>query len=300
MSPELRALLDRYQGVVTRAEAGQVVPPWVFATARRAGDLRRLLPGVYADAALADSTTTRREAALRYLDGRGALSHTTALEVWGLWDCQPSDHIHVTVPVDVRLRPGRIVMVHRRAGFENGPPHMVARDGVPVTRLEQTLVDAWPLMPEADRYKPMIRAVNDRLTTAERLAGALEDTPRLSDRAACRGLLARLASGCRSALEIWGHDHVFTGSDLPPLQRQVRVQVGGRTLYLDVYAEAERVDFELDGAASHGSPAQREVDLRRDALLATAGILVVRFSHQRLRLDTAAVRREIRAILEAR
>lgn len=197
------------------------------------------------------------------------MSHTTALEVWGLHKCEPAEPVHATVPAGVRLRPARLVVVHRRVGLVIEPPQVLVRDGVPVTRLEQTLVDAWPLLPEAERYAPMIRAVNDRQTTAERLVEALECTPRLADRAACRGLLARLASGCRSALEIWGHDHVFTGSDLPPFQRQVRVQVDGRTYYLDVYAEAERVDFELDGAASHGSPAQREADLRRDALLAT-------------------------------
>ncbi|MEH1126095.1 DUF559 domain-containing protein [Micromonospora sp. CPCC 206061] len=300
MNAELRALLECYRGVVTRTEACQVVPPWTLESARRAGELRRLLPGVYADTALADETRTRREAALRYIDGRGALSHTTALDVWRLHESEPAEPIHVTVPVDVRLRPGRLVVVHRRAGFKIGPPHVVAREGLPVTRLERSLVDAWPLLPEADRCASMIRAVNDRLTTPERLAEALALAPRFADRAACHGLLDRLVSGCRSVLEVWGHDHVFTGSDLPPFQRQVRVQVGGRTYYLDVYAEAQRVDFELDGAASHGSPAQRDADLRRDALLATAGILVVRFSHQRLRNDTAAVRREIRAILETR
>lgn len=40
------------------------------------------------------------------------------------------------------------------------------------------------------------------------------------------------------------------------------------TMYLDGYAERERVDFELDGATAHGDPRQREIDLRRAEVLA--------------------------------
>jgi len=71
-------------------------------------------------------------------------------------------------------------------------------------------------------------------------------------------------------------------------------------MYLDLYAEEERVDVELDGAGVHGDPRQREIDLRRDALLATVGVLVVRFSHRRLVQEAGAVRREVVEILAAR
>ncbi|WP_229401740.1 DUF559 domain-containing protein [Micromonospora okii] len=71
-------------------------------------------------------------------------------------------------------------------------------------------------------------------------------------------------------------------------------------MYLDAYAERERVDFELDGATAHGDPWQREVDLRRDALLATRGILVVRFAHRRLVREPERVREEALAILANR
>ncbi|GGR95181.1 hypothetical protein GCM10010169_44690 [Micromonospora fulviviridis] len=101
-------------------------------------------------------------------------------------------------------------------------------------------------------------------------------------------------------MEIWGHEHVFTGPAMPAFRRQVRVRVGRRTMYLDLFAERERVNIELDGATTHGDPRQREIDLRRDALLATVGILVVRFTHRRLVHDTDEVRRETLAILAHR
>lgn len=302
---------------MTRAEASQVVPAWMLEAACRAGYLRRVLPEVYVDARFANGQPgdgrrndadhlagldpeLRRRAALAYADGQGALSHTSALDVWGLRRQLVGEPVHLSVPAGSGLRTRQQLVVHQRRGFSVGSPQVVLRNALPVTRIERSLVDAWPLLPPADRRTPLIRAVNDRLTTAERVSAALTEVPKLTGRAELRVLLDRLAIGCRSALEIWGHDHVFTGPGMPPFQRQVRVRVGGRTAYLDVYAERERVDFELDGAASHGHPGQREIDLRRDALLATLGILVVRFAHRRLVHEIEEVRREVLAILASR
>ncbi|MBM0257214.1 DUF559 domain-containing protein, partial [Micromonospora sp. 4G55] len=243
---------------------------------------------------------TRRRAAIAYVDGRGALGGPTALDVWQLRRQPDSEPVHLDVPADSGLRGRPHLVVHHRQGFVMGPPQVVSRSGVPVVRLERALVDAWPLLPAVDRPAPVIRAVNDRLTTPQRIAAALDRLPRLAGRAELRTLLDRLRAGCRSPLEIWGHDHVFTGPGMPPFKRQTRIVVGRRTMYLDVWAERERVDFELDGAATHGDRRQREVDLRRDALLATAGILVVRFAHRRLVHETDAVRREVLAILASR
>ncbi|MFJ6194665.1 DUF559 domain-containing protein [Micromonospora sp. NPDC092111] len=242
----------------------------------------------------------RRRAALAWADGRAALGSVSALDVWGLRRQPDNEPVHLDVPRDSALRSRPYLVVHHRHGFTAGPPEAVVRSGVPVVRLERALVDAWPLLPPADRSAPVIRAVNDRFTTPGRVEAALAAAPKLGGRAQLRTLLDRLADGCRSPLEIWGHDHVFTGPGLPPFHRQVRIVVGRRTMYLDVYAERERVDFELDGTTSHGDRRQREIDLRRDALLATAGILVVRFAHHRLVYETDAVRHEVRAILASR
>ncbi|WP_326552513.1 DUF559 domain-containing protein [Micromonospora sp. NBC_01813] len=313
MNEVLDALCRRSDGVLIRSRALQMVPRWVLDDAVRAGRLRRVLPGVYVVADLIDDNRggaspiqllgprSRRRAVLAYADGRAAFSHTTALELWGLRR-QPTDEaLHLTEPFGAGMRGRAGLTVHHRQPFAIGPPQVVVRGGEPVVRLERALVESWPLLPAADRPAPLIRAVNDRWTNAGRISAALDELPRLTDRAALRTLLAKLAAGCRSQLEIWGHDHVFVGGGMPDFQRQYPVRVdGGRTCYLDVYAERERVDFELDGAASHGSPAQREVDLRRDALLATVGIQVVRFAHRRLVYEPEQVRREVLTILDRR
>ncbi|MCZ7422252.1 DUF559 domain-containing protein [Verrucosispora sp. WMMA2121] len=190
--------------------------------------------------------------------------------------------------------------MHRRRGLTVEPPQVVVRQGQPVTRVEQTLVDSWPMLSPTEQRAPIIEAVNARLTTPERLASALRGASKLPDRAALRTLLTRLDEGCRSPLEIWGHEHVFTGPGMPAFQRQVRIIIGGRSMYLDLLAEREQVNIELDGATTHGDPRQREIDLRRDALLATVGILVVRFAHRRLMHEPDTVRRETLTILATR
>ncbi|MET8280055.1 DUF559 domain-containing protein [Micromonospora sp. NPDC005174] len=271
-----------------------------------------MLPGVYLDAALIPSTGAdgpvlarvepelARLATLAYTDGRGALCRLTALDVWGLRRQPPGEPVYVDVPIGSGLRDRAPLVVRHRTGFAAEPPQVVVRGGFPVTRLDRTLVDCWPLLPPVDRPGPVIRAVNDRSTTPQRLVAALADMPHLTDRATLRALVGQLAAGCRSPLETWGHDHVFTGPGMPAFIRQAPVRIGGRTIYLDMFVETERVDVELDGATTHGDPAEREIDLRRDALLATRGILVVRFTHRRLLADPDEVRQQTLAILASR
>ncbi|MEU1753303.1 DUF559 domain-containing protein [Micromonospora matsumotoense] len=343
MHPVLRALVERDGGVVTRRAVVQVVPAWVLTHAHRVGQLRRVLPGVYVDAALITPTastvsavaslgapvtagraapgsvagvgaagpdgdeafrlldvTRRHRAALAWADGRAALGSVTALAVWGVRRQPDGEPVRLDVMAGSGLRSRSHLVIHRRDDLSLAPPGVLTRRGLAVVRLERALVDAWSVLPPQDRPAPVIKAVNDRLTTPGRIAPVLTAVPRLTGRAQLRTLLDRLAAGCRSPLEIWGHDHVFTGPGMPVFRRQARIVVGRRTIYLDVYAERERVDFELDGATTHGDPREREIDLRRDALLATVGILVVRFARHRLVHEPDAVRREVHAILATR
>lgn len=305
MNGELRSLLERGGGLLTRAAALQVVPRWVLDGAVHDGGLVAVLPGVYtggphgATGALAGlPADLRLRAVTRYAAGRGALSGPSALHVWGLRAQPAGEPVHLDVPRASGLRSRGSLVVHQRSGFAVRP--VVSRGGLPVTGLEHSPVDAWPLLPPADRAGPVIGAVNDRLTTPQRIGAALATAPRLGHRAGLRALVRRLAAGCRSPLEIWGHDRVFAGPEMSAFRRQVRLRVEGRTYYLDMYAESERVNVELDGAATHGLAGQREIDLRRDALLATVGIVVLRFSHRRLVHERDQVRREVVAVLASR
>ncbi|MDG9673771.1 DUF559 domain-containing protein [Micromonospora sp. DH14] len=311
MNVVLRELVELGAGLVTLGAAGQVVPSWTLQRACRNGELVRVLPEVFVAAHVVggrpgapvlsrlDPVVSLR-AALAWAGGNGALSHLSALAVWGLRTELVGDLVHLSTPAGASLRTRPGVIVHRRRGLTIEPPQVVVRRDMTVTRLEQALVDSWPMLPPAERRAPVIRAVNDWLTTPERLSAALERVPKLIDRAAFRHLLTKLADGCRSPLDIWGHERVFTCPAMPAFRRQVPVRVGRRTVYLDMFAERERVNIELDGATTHDSPGQREFDLRRDAQLAAIGILVVRFAHRRLVHEIDEVRRETLAILATR
>jgi very-short-patch-repair endonuclease len=299
VNPTIRELLDQHAGILRRADVLAHVDHDVLDQALRSGRLVRILPQTYVDPRLAGAGEAMVDAALAYGDGRAALSHTTALAVWQL-PVPVGGPIHLVTDGRRHLRGAPGLTVHRRAQLELRPPAVVVRQGRPVTRLEQAIVDSWPLLDGDAKRAPAICAVARRMTTPGRLALALDTAPKLAGRRLLTRLIRLLAAGCRSELEIWGYDRVLRGPGLCKLRRQVPVRVGQRTVYLDAFDEATRVNFELDGAKYHTDSADRERDLRRDAALAALGITVVRFTHDRLVREPDEVAREARAILGVR
>jgi len=297
MHPVLLAELELQGGLIVIAALPETLPRWAVDNALRTGELVRVWPGVYRSAS---RDVDPRAAALTYAGAAAALSHTSALVIWGLLPVEPDQQVHVTISRERRLRSASGLVLHTRLGFTADPPQVVARSGLRVTALADSLVAAWPMVPEPQRVGMLVDAVSERMTLPLRIAEAVGRVPKLTHRTALIKVVDRLAAGCRSHLELFGADHVFVGRDLPEFQRQAPVTVDGRTYYLDLYAERERVNVELDGASWHGSAQQRERDLRRDAALATRGILVVRYTYQRLVRDPAEVRRELRRILTQR
>lgn len=208
--------------------------------------------------------------------------------------------VYLTVPAERRLRRTDGICVTRRAGFRPEPPGVQVRQGLPVVRLEQALVDSWPLWVGDVARAPLLLASQERRTTPDRVWREAVARPNLEGRAQLLALLGLLRAGCHSELELWGYRYVFDSPLLPPSQAQVPVRLGQRTVYLDRWYVQERVDVELDGAKWHSGDAQRERDLRRDAALAALGIQVVRFSHARLTAGPQDAQLELRDILLAR
>ncbi|MFD0594790.1 DUF559 domain-containing protein [Catellatospora coxensis] len=299
MRPALREVMSARDGLADRAALTSAVPEYVLAYAVRAGHLARTLPRTFLlPDALNDWDTVLR-AALSYAGPPVAVSHLSALRVWGL--PVPDDSwIHLLTGQSRHLRGAPGVRVHRREDFNPEPSHVVTRVGIPVTRLETAIVDSRPLLDGDARRAPAITAVADRMTTPGRLREELERTPRLAGRRYLVQLLDRLAAGCHSPLELWGHDRVFRGRAFARLRRQVKVMVGEHAVYLDILDEQTGLDIELDGAAYHSSPRDRERDLRRDAALTALGFTVVRFTGTRLRREPDAVRAEVAQMMSHR
>lgn len=252
-------------------------------------------PRAYCRPWLADQREIRHRAALTSAGPPAALSHITALCRCDL--LVPSDDdVHVTVPVARAPSQTSELIVHRTRRF----PPVCRIDGLPTVMPPVAIVSSWPLLAADSRRAPAITAVRRRLVSPEDLSGELARQPRLQGRAELASLVELLVAGCESELEIWGLLHVF---DVPGLRHGVRqhwVATAGKRYRLDLAYVAERVAVELDGWATHGTKAAREVDATRDAALAAAGWLTLRFSYRRLHDDVAGCRRETLAVLAHR
>ncbi|WP_324276801.1 endonuclease domain-containing protein [Blastococcus brunescens] len=178
---------------------------------------------------------------------------------------------------------------------------------------ERSLVDAWTWAHTprrnrlAARELPLVRhALIDGVRSREfRVSAVRRESARLGShpgRAALEEVLALVAGGCQSELEIWGVLHVLPGPPQVPagVQQHPVPLPGGRIVHLDAAFLEAMVAVELDGASFHGSRLQRERDLRRDSALAAAGWVVLRFSYERLVTDPEGCRREIVAAVLGR
>ena len=300
MRAQLVAEIGR-RGVMTRREALCVVPEYVVDDALADGVVTRIFPEVYSSPDNAEVREIRRRGAMAHRP-RTALSAIDALDVWGFFPfpIQTAEPIHVT---GNRREPASAwpgLTVHRQAKFELKAPLAWEVRGLHVVRLEQAIVDSWTMLPERDRRVPVITAIRERRTTGAALLEVLAANARATGAAEMRRVFALAAAGVHSPLELWGHDKVFSDASMPASRCQVPIKVAFGTVYLDRYFDEERLAVEMDGAAFHGSPGQRERDIRRDAALAALGIQVIRFSHQRLFADPDGVRRELLEILAAR
>ena len=140
----------------------------------------------------------------------------------------------------------------------------------------------------------MVRAVAARLTTASRLVAAIGGRLRVRWRRELVTLLADVAEGCHSMLELRYLRRVERAHGLPRGQRQHR---RGRW-YDDVdYAEFG-VAVELDGRAAH--PAEFAFrDHRRDNAAVLAGSRVLRYGYGDVAHRPCLVAREVATVLRA-
>lgn len=260
------------------------------------GRLSRLQPGIYALPGLAADWRIRLTAAVQATDG--VASHRTALALWGL--LPPAGPVHLTVALNRSGRGTPGVVLHRTRELAD-PLRRV--DGLPVTSVERSLVDAWGRPGGVGRHElraAAITAVRRRMCRPEQLSAEIERRPCLPGRGSLVELVGLLTDGCQSELEIWGCLQVLRAPGMPTFVQQRRVTVGGRTWFLDAAYEAVMLAVEMDGAAHHGSREQREHDIRRDALLATVGWQTLRFSYRSLTGDPHSCQKEIRAVYDAR
>ena len=144
---ELYALAEEHDGLLPSRKARALgIKDSVLVRLAQRGRLERMSRGVYRIAHYpADRFAQYREAILWARASQGpehaALSHETALVLYGISDVNPS-HVHLTVPLSARLRRERPkwIKIHRADLAEN---EIHIHEGLPVTAVERSIMDVF-------------------------------------------------------------------------------------------------------------------------------------------------------------
>ena len=142
---ELLPLAEQNDGLVTSNQARALgIADSVLARLTQRGKLERVARGVYRIPYFpADRLSQYREAVLWARASQGpeqvALSHETALGVYGISDVNPS-RVHLTVPKDARLRrrKPKWIVIHRG---DLTPTDLTTHEGLPVTTVPKSVLD---------------------------------------------------------------------------------------------------------------------------------------------------------------
>lgn len=256
------------------------------------GSWQLLLPGVILAQTGPTSPAQWRIAGLLYAGSGAVLSHRTAADLHGLRIAV--NGVDVLVPHGRRVRSHGPVLVHQT----NQRIEPVLLAGQPCTPIARTVIDVGLASSWLDDVRAVVSdSVQRRLTTVGDLQKAAETMPRRCSRWVTTAL-EELAAGARSAGE-GVFLRLVRDSDLPEPELNARVRTGAGDFFVDALWRRQRVAAEIDGQAYHLGAAQWAKDLRRQNLVVTSGLWVLRFPVRRLRVDPAGVVGELRAALRS-
>lgn len=264
-------LAARQYGHVTRAQLlelglrADTIEAWV-----RDQRLVRVHQGVYAVGYRRVEPVARALAAVLACGPGGALSHDSALALWGLrrWPDAPE----VIARGCVR-RPG--IRAHRSRTLTAS--EITVQLGVRTTRAARALKDV---------RSRLTRRQLTRITNSARLAHILTDD---ETEALLHHRRNPTRSGREDAFQRWIERH-----DLP--QPILNTTVAGHEV--DAWWPQQRVIVEVDDYATHGDRASFQSDRDRDIAHTALGIRTLRLTRERFDLPTAAVLREMLAFTE--
>ena len=227
-----------------------------------------------------------------------ALGSHTSLELAGFKGfSRESTQIHLIVQRGSRATPMPCVSVHesRRLKAED----VVRTRGLPRTETARSVLDAsaWQPFP---RFACLMvaAAVQQRLTTAARLDGAMQIVGRIRHKAYLRLAIADVASGAESLGEIdLAHLCRKFGLVAPTRQAQRR-DSSGRWRYLDSewdLPSGEVVVLEIDGR-HHLEVVHWQADMKRERSIVISRRWVLRATTFEMRLEAASVFSDLRAM----
>ena len=249
------------------------------------GRLHVVMRGVYA-VGWPQMTRRRRWMAAVLACGEGAaLSHRSAAALWGI-----SEEREGRIDVSVRRRSElerRGLRVRARAKLD--PARIVAKDGIPVTEIVQTLVDLATELPPRRLERAINEADKHYLIDPETLRsrlGCYEGEPGVKP---LRTLLDK-------------HTFRLSDSDVEVFFRPIAAEAGLPSPFSKQIVNGWEVDFywpelglvvETDGLHYHRTASTQTRDVRRDRAHALAGMTPLRFTHYEIRYEAKRVRAEL-------
>jgi hypothetical protein len=255
----------------------------------KAGRLHRVFNGVYAVGCPPTTPLEKAAAAVLACGDRAALSHGSAMTLWGFWK-RWDEPFEVSVTADRRPKG---IKVHRVAGLLRRDVR--TEQGIRVTSPARTLLDMAPRIPA----KSLTRFVNDGrrsgLITLEAVADVVHRFPLHPGAPRLRRHVDTKQNPTRSG---------FEDDFLPFCERfglpTPRVNMMLHGFEVDAYFEAEKLIVELDGWDFHNDRGAFEDDRERDATMLMHGIVTIRITKRRLEADPEREAARLHAILEDR
>ncbi len=277
--PQLRAL-GLSADIVERAVAG--------------GSFQRLYRGVVVVHSGPIAWRTRARAAL-LRGGPGAhLSHASAGYVLQYLDQAPQV-IDVSVPEARRVAPAAGLRVHRARHLQG---EIVAR--FPVTTRASTVLDLVGSARGTDEAVAIVAAAVRAGTWPEQVLAAAEGRQRMRGRRLLLEMLAAVADGAESPLELRYHRDVERRHGLPRSARQGWERVDGRWIRADVRYAQLGVRVELDGRFAHPG-GRTDADTWRDNAVAIAvAELTLRYRWRHVAGDPRATAAQVALALRSR
>jgi hypothetical protein len=257
--------------------AGLGLSPRALRDAVARGVVRRVLRGVYVDAAISDDPSLRARAASLVMPTHAVISDRSAAWLHGVDVLDPGEH-HMPPLLEVVSTDADRV---RRPETLGGKRQLLLRDvmtveGVTVTTPLRTALDLGRLRGRSAAFAAMCLLVREHGITRERLVSEVPRFKGMRGVVQLRELAPLVTPKCESHRESWTLLAILDAG-LPSPECQVWVEVPAYgSARLDFAYRLARIAVEYDGEDHHSSPEDRRRDeLRREALRADGWTVIV-------------------------
>jgi very-short-patch-repair endonuclease len=252
---------------------------------------RRIGPGIYISAGLAQDPLHKIEAARRRLRAGAAFSGLTAAWLHGL-DVSPADPIEVTVPLQAGVSGRAGIAVRRSEIAANDVVHV---RGMPATSMVRTIADLCSRLSLVEAVVIADAALHQRRVRLYDLRSWAGSNPRRHGIRTMRRVIELVEPAAESAMESRLRMLlVLAGLPRPRAQVAIYHECGRFVGRPDLYYDRNRLGIEYDGAVHRDSLTK---DNRRQNRLLNAGVRLLRFTAPDVLGDPDSVVTQVRAML---